>query len=145
MAVCCSSLGYLLLMLRWHGNTNWWESLYIAPGYVIVAFHLYFSSKTDRQYLTVISSGFGTGIAQSAVFISIQVVVDPAHMAPAVSFLYLTSTVWTTIGLPLSNTVMQTALKWSLNDRLSSLGLAPWEAQKVRLITITSKKGLRKG
>lgn len=26
----CSS--YLLLMLRWHGNTNWWESLYIMPG-----------------------------------------------------------------------------------------------------------------
>ena len=34
LAVTCSSLSYLLLMLRWHGNTNWWESLYIIPGYV---------------------------------------------------------------------------------------------------------------
>ncbi|KAM7211592.1 Major facilitator superfamily domain containing protein [Rhypophila decipiens] len=107
LAVICSSLSYLLLMLRWHGNTNWWESLYIAPG------------------------GFGTGIAQSAVFISLQVVVDPAHMAPAVSFMYLTTTVWTTIGLPLSNTVMQTALKWSLSDRLLDLGFGAAEVQKI--------------
>ncbi|KAM7184561.1 Major facilitator superfamily domain containing protein [Naviculisporaceae sp. PSN 640] len=106
-AVVCSSLSYLLLMLRWHGNTNWWESLYIAPA------------------------GFGTGIAQSAVFISLQVVVDPAHMAPAVSFMYLTTTVWTTIGLPLSNTIMQTALRWTLRERLLDIGLETAEIQKI--------------
>jgi MFS family permease len=32
-ATICSSTCYLLLMLRWHGHTNWLESLYIVPGY----------------------------------------------------------------------------------------------------------------
>jgi len=32
-SVACSSLSYFLMMLRWHGNTNWWESLYIIPRY----------------------------------------------------------------------------------------------------------------
>jgi hypothetical protein len=34
LAVTLSSFSYLLLMLRWHGNTNIWESLYIFPRYV---------------------------------------------------------------------------------------------------------------
>ncbi|KAK3321999.1 major facilitator superfamily domain-containing protein [Apodospora peruviana] len=106
-AVICSSISYLLLMLRWHGNTNWWESLYIFP------------------------SGFGTGIAQSAVFISLQVVVDPAHMAPAISFMYLTTTVWLTIGLPVSNSIMQTALRWTLQSRLLALGFGATEIQQI--------------
>jgi MFS family permease len=30
---CLSSLlSYSLLLLRWHGHTNWLESLYIIPG-----------------------------------------------------------------------------------------------------------------
>lgn len=33
-AVSLSSFSYLLLMLRWHGNTNFWESLYIFPRFV---------------------------------------------------------------------------------------------------------------
>lgn len=70
LSVAISSLGYLALLLRWHGHTNWLESLYIIPG------------------------GFGTGMAQSALFISLQAVIaDPAHMSPAVSFMYLSGTV----------------------------------------------------
>ncbi|KAK0648884.1 major facilitator superfamily domain-containing protein [Cercophora newfieldiana] len=99
-SVTCSSLSYLLMMLRWHGNTNWWESLYIIP------------------------SGFGTGIAQSALFISLQVVIDPAHMAPAVSFMYLSTTVWITIGLPVSSAAMQASLRSTLQTRLLKLGLS---------------------
>jgi len=26
-----SSVSYLVLMFRWHGHTNWWESLEIIP------------------------------------------------------------------------------------------------------------------
>jgi hypothetical protein len=94
-------------MLRWHGNTNWWESLYIFP------------------------SGFGTGIAQSAVFISLQAVVDPAHMAPAISFMYLSVTMSVTIGMPLANAVMQTVLRARLDSRLPALGLTSDEVRKV--------------
>ncbi|KAH6623799.1 major facilitator superfamily domain-containing protein [Chaetomium tenue] len=112
LAVTLSSFGYLLLMLRWHGNTNFWESLYIFP------------------------SGFGTGIAQSAVFVSLQAVVaDPAHLAPAISFMYLTSTVALTIGLPLSNAVMQAVLRRVLEGRLLGLGVGRGEV--VRIIEST--------
>ncbi|KAK1753398.1 major facilitator superfamily domain-containing protein [Echria macrotheca] len=99
LAVTFSSASYLLLMTRWHGNTAWPESLYIIP------------------------SGFGTGIAQSALFISLQVVIDPAHLAPAVSFMYLSTTVWMTIGLPVSNAVMGVSLRRTLEARLVGLGL----------------------
>jgi hypothetical protein len=27
-----ASVGYILLVIRWCGDTNWWESMYIAPG-----------------------------------------------------------------------------------------------------------------
>ncbi|KAK3689680.1 major facilitator superfamily domain-containing protein [Podospora appendiculata] len=107
IAVITSSLSYLLLMLRWHGNTNWLESLYILP------------------------SGLGTGIAQSALFISLQVVIDPAHMAPAISFMYLSTTVFITIGLPLSNAIMHAPLRWGLQSRLLALGLSGAEIQKI--------------
>jgi hypothetical protein len=33
LAVTLSSFSYALLMLRWHGNTNVWESLYIFPRF----------------------------------------------------------------------------------------------------------------
>ncbi|EAA30567.2 MFS general substrate transporter [Neurospora crassa] len=112
-AVTCSSIGYLLLMLRWHGNTNsWFESLYIFPG------------------------GFGMGVTNSALFISLQVVIDPAHMAPAVSFMYLMQTVWMTIGLPAANTIMQTVLRRNLEIRLLKLGYDNVEVAKVCALTL---------
>ncbi|KAL2137841.1 hypothetical protein VTI28DRAFT_8005 [Corynascus sepedonium] len=110
LAVTLSSLSYLLLMLRWHGNTNFWESLYIFP------------------------SGFGTGTAQSAVFVSLQAVIaaqDPSHLAPAISFMYLTTTVAITLGVPLSNAVLQGALRRSLTKRLLGLGFAGDEIAKI--------------
>ncbi|KAK4246514.1 major facilitator superfamily domain-containing protein [Corynascus novoguineensis] len=110
LAVTLSSLSYLLLMLRWHGNTDFWESLYIFP------------------------SGFGTGTAQSAVFVSLQAVIatqDPSHLAPAISFMYLTTTVAITLGVPLSNAVLQAALRRSLAGRLLGLGFAGDEIAKI--------------
>lgn len=32
LAASMSAGSYTLLILRWHGNTNWLESLYIFPG-----------------------------------------------------------------------------------------------------------------
>ena len=34
LAAISSAVCYVLLILRWHGKTNVWESLYIAPGSV---------------------------------------------------------------------------------------------------------------
>ncbi|KAK3305409.1 major facilitator superfamily domain-containing protein [Chaetomium strumarium] len=108
LAVTLSASGYLLLMLRWHGDTNIWESLYIFP------------------------SGFGMGVAQSAVFISLQAVIaEPSHLAPAISFMYLTGTIGLTIGVPLANAVTQTVLRRRLGKRLLALGLRGQEVRKI--------------
>lgn len=100
-------------MFRWHGHTNVWESLYIFPG------------------------GFGTGVAQSAVFVSLQAVIaHPSHLAPAISFMYLTTTVALTIGLPLSDAVMRGVLRRVLEGRLIGLGLGVGEVRKVGLLSL---------
>lgn len=106
-ATISSSTCYLLLMLRWHGNTNWLESLYIMPG------------------------GFGTGIAQSALFISLQAVVNPEHMAPAVSMMYLSTRVCMMTGLVSSSATMRQFLRIGLKTRLDHLGLDPVRRDKV--------------
>ncbi|KAK4142884.1 major facilitator superfamily domain-containing protein [Dichotomopilus funicola] len=114
LATTLSSLSYLLLMLRWHGHTNLFESLYIFPG------------------------GFGTGVAQSAVFVSLQAVIaHPSHLAPAISFMYLTTTVALTIGLPLSDTVMRGVLRRGLRGRLVGLGLGGEEVGKIIESTVS--------
>ena len=32
LAAFSASLSYLSLLISWHGHTNWFQSLYIAPG-----------------------------------------------------------------------------------------------------------------
>ncbi|KAJ4372895.1 hypothetical protein N0V83_003186 [Neocucurbitaria cava] len=98
VATIVAATGYLLLILRWHGDTNWLESLYIFPG------------------------GFGMGIVQSALFISIQAAIDPAFTAIATSTLYLTSTVGFLAGLAGVSAVLQEALRKGLDRRLTNLG-----------------------
>tara|TARA_R110002003_G_scaffold48_30_gene4201 strand:- start:4811 stop:6274 length:1464 start_codon:yes stop_codon:yes gene_type:complete len=99
VATLVSSSGYLLLILRWHGNTNWLESLYIFPG------------------------GFGMGIVQSALFISVQAAIDPSFAAIAASTLYLTSSVGFLAGMAGVSAVLQGTLRHSLDQRLGKLGL----------------------
>ncbi|KAB5578076.1 major facilitator superfamily domain-containing protein [Coniochaeta sp. 2T2.1] len=106
-ATISSSTCYLLLMLRWHGNTSWLESLYIMPG------------------------GFGTGIAQSALFVSLQAAVAAEHMAPAVSMMYLATRVCMMTGLVSSSATMRQFLRVGLNRRLDGLGLDPRRRDKV--------------
>ncbi|CAK7215872.1 hypothetical protein SEUCBS140593_002677 [Sporothrix eucalyptigena] len=101
LAALSASLSYISLLFRWNGHTNWFESLYIIPG------------------------GFGAGIVQSAVFISLQAVVEPRYMAPAISILYLSSTCAMIIGLTCSSTIMQATLKPALSKNLLELGLDP--------------------
>lgn len=62
-------------------------------------------------------------------------VADPSHLAPAISFMYLTSTVALTIGLPLSNAVMQAVLRRALKGRLLGLGVGAGEVVKVPMLS----------
>ncbi|KAF2475401.1 MFS general substrate transporter [Lindgomyces ingoldianus] len=98
-ATLIATFGYLLIF-RWHGHTNWLESLYIVPG------------------------GFGTRVAQSAIFTSIQVDFDPQYTAVATSALFLSSSVRIVARLASVGAVMQAMLWRGLNRRLDRLGFS---------------------
>ncbi|KAI0876425.1 major facilitator superfamily transporter [Hypoxylon argillaceum] len=96
----CASIGYALLVIRWNGNTNWWESLYIVFG------------------------GFGAGMAGSAVFVSINAVVDPAHKAVATSGLQLSMPIGMLLGVTSASAVMLDVLQRVLDKKLLQFGLS---------------------
>ena len=68
-------------------------------------------------------SGLGTGIAQSAVFISIQVAVTPDHVASAISALYLATGIGAVVGLACTSAATQEVLRRTLATRLGGLEL----------------------
>ncbi|KAI1421897.1 major facilitator superfamily transporter [Xylaria sp. FL1777] len=96
-----ASIGYALLVIRWLGNTNWWESLYIVFG------------------------GFGSGMAGSAVFVSINAVVEPAHKAVATSGLQLAMPIGMLLGVTAGSAVMLDVLQRVLDKKLLDIGLSP--------------------
>jgi MFS family permease len=98
VASISASIGFFLLVLRWHGDTNWLESLYIFP------------------------CGFAMGIMQSTLFISIQAGIAPEHSAIAASVLYLTQPTGNVAGLAVASAVLQGTLRQGLGRRLEELG-----------------------
>ncbi|ODQ54685.1 MFS general substrate transporter [Saitoella complicata NRRL Y-17804] len=81
-----AAVTYILLILTWHGETNWIQSLFIIPG------------------------GFGTGIAQTAVFIALTSAVQKSAIAIATSGLYLASNIGMVLGVSLTSAVLRTSL-----------------------------------
>ncbi|KAH9904947.1 major facilitator superfamily transporter [Xylariomycetidae sp. FL2044] len=98
-AALSASIAYTLLIIRWRGHTNWWESLYIAPG------------------------GFGAGMGISSIFVSLTAVIEAAHRAVVVSGLYLAMPVGMILGVASSSAVMLQVLQKSLDQRLLQLGV----------------------
>ncbi|KAI0391453.1 major facilitator superfamily transporter [Xylariaceae sp. FL0594] len=96
-----ATVAYTLLVIRWRGHTNWWESLYIAPG------------------------GFGSGMASSAVFVCLNAVVEPAHKAVVVSGLQLTFPIGMLLGVTASSAAMFGLLPSTLEKKLLEIGLPP--------------------
>ncbi|OJD32236.1 multidrug resistance protein [Diplodia corticola] len=85
LGTTCTSVCYMLMLLRWSGNhTNLWESLYVIPG------------------------GFGTGMASSAVFIAMTASVATPYVAIASSTMYLSGSIGSLVGLASSAAVLQT-------------------------------------
>lgn len=91
---------YSLLLLRWHGDTNAWESLYIVPG------------------------GFGAGLVQSAGFISIQAAANPKHKAAVTSGMFLTFQIGMILGLSCVSAVMMETMRWRLDALLEGMDLS---------------------
>lgn len=102
-----SSFSYCLLFLTWHGDTTSWEALYIFP------------------------SGFGTGIAQTAVFTSIQASIDKRQRAPALAGMYLMLQLGLIIGLAAVSATVMEAMQWRLDILLGGLGLDAAARHKV--------------
>ncbi|OHW95313.1 major facilitator superfamily transporter [Colletotrichum incanum] len=102
-----SSFSYVLLLLRWHGDTNVWESLYIVPG------------------------GFGAGLVQSAGFISVQAAVNPKHKAAVTSGMFLTFQIGMILGLASVSVVMMERMKWRLDILLKAMDLGANARKKI--------------
>ncbi|KAF2434070.1 major facilitator superfamily transporter [Tothia fuscella] len=94
-ATMVAGICYTLLILRWHGDTNWAESLYIIPG------------------------GFGSGMAESAIFIGLTASVDPSLHAIALSGLFQSTNIGVIGGLTASSAVLQAVLKRELDHTLT--------------------------
>ncbi|KAK1659580.1 major facilitator superfamily transporter [Colletotrichum godetiae] len=100
IATIASMFSYVLLLLRWHGDTNAWESLYIVPG------------------------GFGAGLVQSAGFISIQAAANPKHKAAVTSGMFLTFQIGMILGLSCVSAVMMETMRWRLDALLEGMDLS---------------------
>ncbi|KAG5659510.1 hypothetical protein KAF25_002069 [Fusarium avenaceum] len=94
-----SSICYALLLTRWHGNTNWFESFYLLPG------------------------GFGMGMAYSVLFVATQASADPEHVSAAVSTLFLSNAIGVIVGVASTSATVKVVLRKSLDKKLFRLGL----------------------
>lgn len=74
--------------------------------------------------LTAHRSGFGAGMAGSAVFVSINAVVDPAHKAVATSGLQLSMPIGMLLGVTSASAVMLDVLQRVLDKKLLQFGLS---------------------
>jgi hypothetical protein len=89
-----ASIGYLLLIIRWKGQTGWVEGLYIFFG------------------------GFGAGTLQSTTFIHLAAALDHSDIAIAGTAHYLAGSIFMLTGVQLSQTVVHTRLRIVLNSSL---------------------------
>jgi hypothetical protein len=89
-----ASISYLLLYLRWNGNTGFWESLFILPG------------------------GFGTGIAAASSFIAMSAMLPPEEVAMATAGYMLITGFSVTAGVTTSNSVLGMEFQRQLRQNL---------------------------
>lgn len=89
-----ASIGYLLLILRWRGQTGWSEGLYIFFG------------------------GFGAGTLQSTTFVHLAASLDHSEIAIAGTAHYLAGSIFMLVGVQASQTVVHTRLRYLLDRGL---------------------------
>ncbi|KFY33322.1 hypothetical protein V494_07735 [Pseudogymnoascus sp. VKM F-4513 (FW-928)] len=97
IASACASVSYLLLILRWHGHTNWLESLYVVPG------------------------GFGSGMLNSAAFVALTATIDRDQVAMAASTFFLSANGGMAVGMASASAVLQSGLRSGLEARLGDI------------------------
>ena len=82
-----SSVGFLLLFLRWHRHTSFAESLYIALA------------------------GFGNGISMQAVFIFLSAGINKSENAIAGGGFYLSSSLGEVMGMSCQSAILQAMIR----------------------------------
>ena len=92
-----SALGYLLLILRWHGRTNIAELMYIVIG------------------------EFGNAISQSTGIIGLMAGVDTSDIAVAGTGFAQSQSIGVIIGLTLTMTTLQSSLRPMLTRHLQDV------------------------
>ncbi|KAJ5768778.1 Major facilitator superfamily domain general substrate transporter [Penicillium odoratum] len=98
LAGLVASVSYILLGLRWNGNTGPWESLYILPG------------------------GMGTGMASAAAFVALTAALPPNEVAMATAMYMLLISFAMTAGVTTSNSVLGMEFKRQLELHLHGPG-----------------------
>jgi hypothetical protein len=86
--------------------------------------------------LTSCCSGLGAGIAQSAVFVALQVAIDPSDKAAATSALFLIGTIAIMTGIAIAGALIVGGLQKSLFAQLTALGLNSQLIQEVTLASL---------
>ncbi|OQD80132.1 hypothetical protein PENANT_c039G10676 [Penicillium antarcticum] len=93
-----ASISYVLLFLRWEGNSGFWESLYILPG------------------------GLGTGIASASAFVAMTALLPPEEVAMATAGYMLLVGFSMTAGVTTSNSVLGMEFQRELRKNLQGPG-----------------------
>jgi predicted MFS family arabinose efflux permease len=86
---------YVLLICRWKGDTNVWESFYIFPG------------------------GFGMGICGSVIFVAMTAAIEPRDIAMAASGLFQTLNMSVAVGVTAASSTLRFSLQSSLAEKLT--------------------------
>lgn len=107
--------GYILITVRWRGDTSWLETMYIFAG------------------------GFGSGTIQSTTFIHVAASLDPSDMAIAGTTLYLAQNLFLLIGVQSATTILHVQLRRILEERLDGV------KEKMRIIesAVSSVRAIR--
>lgn len=116
----CQCLHATTIALAWQDQLVG-EPIHFSRVSVITASNPTICSKC---LIFVSFSGFGTGVALSAVFIAVQASVDKSQVAPAISALYLASGFGTVVGLAAVSATFQAGLKSTLQARLLGMHLS---------------------
>ena len=92
-AILCV-LGFVVILFRWHGRINVWESLYIFP------------------------TSFGLGILNSSQFVGVSAGVDKRHVASTISIYTLSQQIGMILGAGGSSALVRRVFRDTLVQRL---------------------------
>lgn len=96
MALVLSNASFLVVFLRWRGDTGWWESLYGFP------------------------IGLGFGVSLSAAFIGLTAGLESTNIAAATSGFYLSLNLGSSFGVSLASLLISASVKQGLLKKLKN-------------------------